>query len=160
MGHQHTLTCIDKKGKLTCEFSASTAGNVHRGLAGTLRGLAGTLRGISGLVAPKPISKTAVTIVRFYKEWNSYDPDGVLAVFPEVPGTRTGGTMGCYSRVGQHSTCTSGYLIKLKSAKPAEYARLKAELEGAPYNYKLEVVDKLTPKIRQNYQKNLRKIGG
>ena len=76
-----------------------------------------------------------MTKVRFYLEPGA--GEDVLAVFdPDDPGQR--GIFECYSHVGQHSTCSAGYLSELKEASPEQYARLKKELESI--GYFLEVV--------------------
>lgn len=66
--------------------------------------------------------------VIFYKE-----EDSVLAVFPQIyeVGTKE---LSCYSRIGQHSTCTKEYLNGLKRAHYSEYYSLLRELISIGYN--------------------------
>ena len=71
------------------------------------------------------------TTVLFYKELG-----GILAVFPEdkeFNGYRND-LLGCYSHIGQHSTCAPEYYEKLRPAKLNEYNDLKEELESIGYN--------------------------
>ena len=59
----------------------------------------------------------------------------VLAVFqPDC----ARGALECYSRVGQHSTCSSDYLKGLRRATPGEYARLAKELRSIGYFLEIE----------------------
>ena len=71
--------------------------------------------------------------VIFYREPHN---NSVLAVFPDVIENRHG-NMCCYSHVGQHSSCSPGYLKKCKPAEPDEYQDLKRELEGIGYTLKI-----------------------
>jgi hypothetical protein len=68
-------------------------------------------------------------------------PDGeVLAVFPTQAGGIDPNTCGCYAHVGQHSACHPYPIVgRSRPATPAEYADLQAELEGAPYGYRLQM---------------------
>ena len=53
------------------------------------------------------------------------------------------GYVGAYESVGQHADADYGVVLrKTRPAKPAEYAMLLKELEGAPYFYKLRVVQR------------------
>ena len=70
---------------------------------------------------------------------------GVLALFPELPGTMDPHTCLCYEHVGQHGSADvwisrRGYRL----AAPDEYADLKRELETA-YCYELDPVKRITP---------------
>jgi hypothetical protein len=49
--------------------------------------------------------------------------------------------MTCYAHVGQHGACSFAWFHGRthRPASPAEYADLKAELESAPYGYRLRV---------------------
>ncbi len=57
----------------------------------------------------------------------AYFPNETYTLFPSRQNQ-------CYSHVGQHSGCMPTYASKLKKATPAQYAKLKAELEGIGYN--------------------------
>lgn len=63
----------------------------------------------------------------------------ITAVFPTIQADNAGHLMSCYAHVGQHSACTLDWYNTTRAAKPAEYADLKLELEGAPYGYRLRV---------------------
>jgi hypothetical protein len=64
---------------------------------------------------------------------------GVLAVFPYLD--EEDGCVACYAHLGQHAATTWRYVTRgTRPAAPDEYASLKAELEGAPYRYRLIVV--------------------
>lgn len=77
-----------------------------------------------------------------------------LAIFPTIPGSP--GMIQCYSHFGQHASGAEQYFRTLRLAKPEQYKALKAELEGAPYNYKLKVVKRITPQMRAEFRKNSR----
>jgi hypothetical protein len=56
---------------------------------------------------------------------------GVLAVFPDQPGTPALDSMLCYAHVGQHSHCTEGYVRqRTRPASEEEAADLLRELRG------------------------------
>jgi hypothetical protein len=83
----------------------------------------------------------------------------VTAVFPTDPADYTGECMGCYAHVGQHSQCSlAWYHSHTRPATPAEYADLKAELEAAPYGYRLAVYKRITREHRNAYRAELRRI--
>ena len=72
------------------------------------------------------------TIVIF-RRWANGD---VIALFPEVPGTRY--LCSAYERIGQHGAADPTVVIAATSpASPAEYAAMKAELQSEPYCYRL-----------------------
>lgn len=51
--------------------------------------------------------------------------------------------MTCYTHIGQHSGYSlEWYLTDTKAATPEEYEPLKRELEAAPYNYRLQVIQR------------------
>jgi hypothetical protein len=77
------------------------------------------------------------------------DGDEVVAVFPTTPGNRLGTLMECYARMGQHASCGMGWYYTTRPATPAEYAGLKAELEGVPYEYQFKVCRRITDRLRQ-----------
>lgn len=86
------------------------------------------------------------------------DRDGshVTAVFPELPADVAGHHMTCFEHVGQHSGCTMGWYQTTRPATPDEYANLKAELESAPYEYRLRVYKRITPTMRKALRENAR----
>lgn len=65
----------------------------------------------------------------------------VLALFPaEASSTTDGGLCSSYAHIGQHGAADPwGVIQDSRPATPEEYADLKAELEGAPYGYRLKV---------------------
>jgi len=57
----------------------------------------------------------------------------VTAVFPEMEGSP--GMMTCYAHVGQHSSCSLGWMReKTRPAKPEEYKNLANELRSIGYD--------------------------
>jgi len=80
------------------------------------------------------------TTVVVFRKWRdkSVIGDGVIALFPEIDDGR--GMCSSFEHVGQHGAADyDGVISRTRAADPAEYAALKAELEAAPYNYKLDV---------------------
>lgn len=71
----------------------------------------------------------------------------VTAVFPTIPGSP--GHMTCYAHIGQHGSCSAGWLATTRPATEAEYASLRRELESAPYGYRLRVVKRITQAMRR-----------
>jgi hypothetical protein len=68
----------------------------------------------------------------------------VVALFPEEAWSADGRTCSCYVHTGQHGEADPSTVIAMtRPATPEEYADLKAELEGPPYNYKLRVCKRL-----------------
>lgn len=78
----------------------------------------------------------------------------VTAVFPTHPGDRD--SMVCYAHVGQHSSCTLGWYRATQPARVADYKPLQAELEGAPYFYKLKVYRRITRQHRDAFNETVR----
>src|ERR1700759_109161 len=76
----------------------------------------------------------------------------VIAVFPCDPADMDGRTMACYTDSGQHGACDPGWYDQTRPARPEEYAALKAELESAPYSYRLRVYDKIYWQLRDRFQ--------
>lgn len=72
-----------------------------------------------------------MTKVIFYME---PIPDGqILAVFPD--NLNTDNTLLCYSHIGQHSSCSTAYLVDCcRRATRDEYTNLLHELKGQGYN--------------------------
>lgn len=77
----------------------------------------------------------AETLVMFRVD----DGGEVTAVFPFEAGSP--GHMSCYAHIGQHSSCDLGWVLETRAATAEEYAKLKAELEGKPFEYKFEVIE-------------------
>lgn len=64
------------------------------------------------------------------------DDGEILAVFPYNSGKDH--LIECYAHTGQHSWCAWDYITRCtKPATPAQYADLKAELEGLGYDLKV-----------------------
>ena len=84
-----------------------------------------------------------ITPVLFRIERRKSDHPEVTAVMPTIPGASDWGTMTCYAHMGQHGSCSMGWYNTTRKATPAEYANLKAELEGAPYGYRFKVYSRL-----------------
>ncbi len=83
----------------------------------------------------------------------------VIALFPELLGD-VGKPYTCnsYLLVGQHgSAYYTGIVSESRLATPEEYARIKRELEGNPFNYQLEVVKRETPKMRRKREGQARR---
>ena len=72
----------------------------------------------------------------------------ITAVFPCEPAGNTGYDCTCYAHVGQHGGCSMTWYHGTRAAKPEEYAALKAEVEGAPYGYRLRVYSRIQPWMR------------
>jgi len=85
----------------------------------------------------------------------------VTAVFPCAPATTSDdGLMTCYAHMGQHGQCDQGWYNGTKAAKPDEYRALKAELESAPYGYRLKVYSRMQPWMREARREALNKMKG
>lgn len=68
------------------------------------------------------------------------DDGTVIALFPELPGTLDPRSCSSYMHVGQHGSCDLYSTVGgSRAAQPEEYAALQAELEGAPYGYRLKL---------------------
>lgn len=97
---------------------------------------------------------TEETPVLFRKE-----KDGdTTAVFPCEPHDYYGKLMTCYAHIGQHSGCSFEWYRSTKPALPEEYADLKAELEGAPYGYKLKVYQRLDWRLHARFEAEVRRF--
>lgn len=64
------------------------------------------------------------------------DDKGVIAYFPELPGTNDFNTCLSYMHLGQHGSASIDFSNTLK-AYPSEYESLKKELESLGYNLKI-----------------------
>lgn len=82
----------------------------------------------------------------------------VTAVFPTEPADTAGHYMTCYSHIGQHGSCDFGWYHTTRPARPAEYADLKAELEGEPYGYNLRVFQRINKWHRAAFKAELRSL--
>lgn len=81
--------------------------------------------------------KTTKVIFRY---WSG----NVIALFPEEPADQQGIYCTSYQHVGQHGAADPNMVVYYsKPATPEQYADLKRELEGKPYNYKLVVVHRV-----------------
>lgn len=85
-------------------------------------------------------------------------PLEVTAVFPCEPSDLTGHNMTCYAHVGQHGGCALPWYWSTRAAKPEEYADLKAELEGAPYGYRLKVYKRMDHRLRAKFHKEVMRL--
>ena len=83
----------------------------------------------------------------------------VTAVFPTLVASTHDESMMCYAHVGQHSGCSRQWVRR--NTRPAtfeEYRDLKAELEGAPYGYRLMVRKIISKKLRYAFYDALRAV--
>ena len=95
------------------------------------------------------------TVVIFRAEWGMNRTIDVTAVFPTEPSsTLHPDFMTCYTHFGQHGSCTHGWYLTTRPAKPEEYADLKAELERL--GYKLKVCQRITKGHRDLFHANSR----
>jgi hypothetical protein len=80
-----------------------------------------------------------------FRVWSKKDGGDVTALFPTIPYDREGHECQSYQHVGQHGGADcAGVINRTRAAKPEEYASLKRELEGEPFNYKLKVVERMS----------------
>lgn len=77
-----------------------------------------------------------------FRRW----PDGsIIALFPTIPSDYAGAFCSSYEHIGQHSGADyAGVISRTTPASAKEYAALKAELESAPYGYRLKVCQRRT----------------
>ena len=88
--------------------------------------------------------KTIVIFRRFCKGGD------IIALFPGLAGNCTGTLCECYQHVGQHGNADYRSVLRAtKPASPDEYAKLKQELEGAPFHYNLCVERRATRKMHR-----------
>jgi len=84
--------------------------------------------------------------------------DGILALFPEVPVKPDGGSeCDAYERIGglggaDYQAC----ILRTRPATPAEYADIKAELEGTNYGYNLDVRRRATAAMHDKRRREAR----
>lgn len=98
-------------------------------------------------------------LFRVHRRIKEPDADAeVTAVFPCEPATYDGDTMTCYAHVGQHGGCSLGWYQETRPATPAEYARLKAELESEPYGYRLKIYQRYNRALRERFHAEVRRL--
>lgn len=79
-----------------------------------------------------------------FRVWKGKDSGDVLALFPAQCGDSSPYTCGSYAHVGQHGSADPQHVMQAtRKATPLEYANLKAELESAPYGYRLKIYNRL-----------------
>jgi len=102
--------------------------------------------------------KTPLTKVIF-RRWRGEDKS-VVALFPEDPGTKDPTTCGSYAHVGQHGSASVWVMMnRTRPVKdPAEYAELKAELEGL--GYRLKVCRRSGYRDREAREREIARING
>ena len=85
--------------------------------------------------------------VIFRKFRSKRDGQDIIALFPDLPGSNDPATCLSYMHTGQHGQADLlGLMYQMtRPATPDEYAALKQELEAAPYEYRLTVIQR-TPK--------------
>jgi len=94
-----------------------------------------------------PEGNDGITAVIFRK-WRPSHGEGVMALFPEDASSADGYFCNAYEHVGGHGGADYRTCIRTtRPASPAEYADLKAELEGI--GYKLRVVKRVGYKVHQ-----------
>lgn len=82
-----------------------------------------------------------------FRKWPKSKGGDVLALFPGDPGTDNQHTCSSFQHIGQHGSADPRLcILRTQPARPDEYAALKRELESAPYNYRLSVIQRHTPK--------------
>lgn len=87
------------------------------------------------------------------------DEQEVIAVFPAEPGTLELSTLWCYTHVGQHSACTSGWYRTTQPATPDEYKDLLEELISIGYD-DLKIVKRITPDMTRERYKRILELKG
>lgn len=96
-----------------------------------------------------------------FRRMNKGHGGEIIAVFPTDAASFKDHECGCYIHVGQHSACDPWHIMRnSKPATPAEYADLRAELEGAPYGYRFKVYTRLQRKWHEERAAELHKQGG
>lgn len=96
-------------------------------------------------------------LFRVHRSPVKYGAD-VTAVFPCEPADYSGDAMSCYVHIGQHGQCSLAWYYETRPAKPEEYAELKAELESAPYCYRLKVYQRINRKLRDEFKAELQRL--
>jgi hypothetical protein len=78
-----------------------------------------------------------------FRKWRKND-ESIIALFPCEPATGNPYECDSFEHIGQHGAASLDVIYRTKPAKPEEYAALKRELESAPYNYHLDVRQRVT----------------
>jgi len=74
-----------------------------------------------------------------------------LAIFPEMPWSRSPNECGSYARIGQHGACDPAHIIaNSRPADPDKADALRRELESAPFEYSLRPLLRMTRKAVEN----------
>jgi len=83
----------------------------------------------------KPVTKVV------FRKWPKSEGGGILALFPELPGTSEY-DMDSFEINGGHGAASTDLVSRTKAAAPSEYAETKRVLERN-YGYRLRVVCKI-----------------
>mgnify|MGYP001599051550 CR=1 FL=1 len=84
----------------------------------------------------KPDKDLTAVVFRVWNQWAGNRSLYVFALFPEID--EGGGLCSSYEHVGQHGAADyQGCIARTTPATPAEYADLRAELEGLGYNLRI-----------------------
>jgi hypothetical protein len=96
-----------------------------------------------------------------FRKWNkTVDKNqGIIAIFPEEPGTMSPYTCDSWEWVGEHGACDpTGVIKNSKPATEGEYQEVKNYLESH-YGYNLEVIQRLRYNAIEIRQQKIREIG-
>jgi AraC-like DNA-binding protein len=94
-----------------------------------------------------------------FRRWSEKEGGAVIAIFPTLPGDMNVHTCLSYMHVGQHGACRPDLLIADTSPCPFYlYRDLKAELEAAPYRYRLVVVTRLSRRFLKERRATIEEI--
>lgn len=79
-----------------------------------------------------------------FRKYGPRRGDSVIALFPAELGTPDPYTCSSYVHVGQHGSADPNRVMRrTRPATPDEYRDLQAELEGAPFGYRLRIYGRL-----------------
>ena len=85
----------------------------------------------------------------------------VIALFPEIPGDCTGRYCESYQHIGQHGSADYDGLMSItRPATLDEYASLAGELQGAPYEYELDIRQRATRVSRSRRYAEIDRVYG
>ncbi|OFX03304.1 MAG: hypothetical protein A3E78_12270 [Alphaproteobacteria bacterium RIFCSPHIGHO2_12_FULL_63_12] len=80
-----------------------------------------------------------------FRRWPKCRGGELGALFPAEPFDSEGYFCTSYVHVGQHGSADYyGCIADTRAATPAEYADLRAELEGPPFGYRLKIYHRAT----------------
>lgn len=79
--------------------------------------------------------------------FKKFEDGDIIAIFPDLPGTRDKNTCESYAHIGQHSLCNKSLIKSLKNATPQEYKDLKSELENL-VGYNLDVMNEKKTSVK------------